>query len=441
MNALTPIDQDRAERTEKLQGMGCKRKRVEDIRFTQGKGSYVDDLKLPGMLFGDFVRSPHAHARIKSIDKSKALALPGVVLPRISFVRQTTDAIQRSRAMIVLISPSALSSEDFSRQLTEAVHRKRVVVPLLTGISREEFETLQPAWRPLLGSITAMEVDARSHADAVADIAATLESYGILRTPARQAEKNAPSNTVAVQRTAGLHRQVWATDSSQIDVHDLPHVVFRNPLVDEFLNRRNKYFLSGTKGLGKTLLLSYKRHLLSQSRSSDETESALCFVPQGRPYLDFMSELKSLSARYESTLADLTTTKRFWSMALRVSAISNHLGCIDADEEDELHAFPARFRRWLKGSRIEPTVVFKELTNLSVSQANALVDDTETFLRFLFVQHITESAMRWFATLAKMLPKSFIRFRICTSPDCWRSSQSSRILMWSSRSFVDLTIW
>ena len=79
MNDQTKIDQDRAERTEKLQGMGCKRKRVEDIRFTQGKGSYVDDLKLPGMLFGDFVRSPHAHARIKSIDTSRAKALPGVV--------------------------------------------------------------------------------------------------------------------------------------------------------------------------------------------------------------------------------------------------------------------------------------------------------------------------------------------------------------------------
>ena len=48
--------------------MGCKRKRVEDVRFTQGKGNYVDDLKLPGMLHGDFVRSPYAHARVKSIN-------------------------------------------------------------------------------------------------------------------------------------------------------------------------------------------------------------------------------------------------------------------------------------------------------------------------------------------------------------------------------------
>ena len=68
-----------AERAEKLQGMGCKRKRVEDIRFIQGKGSYVDDLKLPGMLYGDFTRSPHAHARIKTIDASKAKAVPGVL--------------------------------------------------------------------------------------------------------------------------------------------------------------------------------------------------------------------------------------------------------------------------------------------------------------------------------------------------------------------------
>jgi carbon-monoxide dehydrogenase large subunit len=67
------------ERAEKLQGLGCKRKRVEDIRFVQGKGSYVDDVKLPGMIYGDFVRSPYAHARIKSIDASKAKALPGVL--------------------------------------------------------------------------------------------------------------------------------------------------------------------------------------------------------------------------------------------------------------------------------------------------------------------------------------------------------------------------
>ncbi len=67
------------ERIEKLQGLGCARKRVEDARFTQGKGNYVDDIKLPGMVFGDFVRSPYGHARIEGIDKDAALAVPGVL--------------------------------------------------------------------------------------------------------------------------------------------------------------------------------------------------------------------------------------------------------------------------------------------------------------------------------------------------------------------------
>ncbi len=68
-----------AEREEKLGGVGCARKRKEDVRFIQGKGNYIDDIKMTGMLFGDFVRSPYGHARVKSIDPSAALALPGVV--------------------------------------------------------------------------------------------------------------------------------------------------------------------------------------------------------------------------------------------------------------------------------------------------------------------------------------------------------------------------
>src|SRR6056297_4239335 len=77
MNDMTP--EGREERRGKLKGLGHARRRVEDARFTQGKGNYIDDINLPGMLFGDFVRSPHAHARIKSIDASAALALDGVV--------------------------------------------------------------------------------------------------------------------------------------------------------------------------------------------------------------------------------------------------------------------------------------------------------------------------------------------------------------------------
>jgi carbon-monoxide dehydrogenase large subunit len=63
--------------TTKLFGASIKRR--EDPRFITGKGNYTDDVKLPGMTYAAFVRSPHAHAKIKSIDVSRARALPGVV--------------------------------------------------------------------------------------------------------------------------------------------------------------------------------------------------------------------------------------------------------------------------------------------------------------------------------------------------------------------------
>jgi carbon-monoxide dehydrogenase large subunit len=63
----------------KVCGMGHRMKRKEDPRFIQGRGRYVDDVKLPGMLYMDIVRSPYAHARIRGIDDSEALATEGVV--------------------------------------------------------------------------------------------------------------------------------------------------------------------------------------------------------------------------------------------------------------------------------------------------------------------------------------------------------------------------
>ncbi len=54
-------------------------KRKEDARFLRGKGNYIDDIDLPNMLHMAILRSPHAHARIKSIDTSAAGAKPGVI--------------------------------------------------------------------------------------------------------------------------------------------------------------------------------------------------------------------------------------------------------------------------------------------------------------------------------------------------------------------------
>ena len=59
--------------------LGASIKRREDPRFITGKGNYTDDLKLAGMTHAAFVRSPHANAKIRKIDTSKASKAPGVV--------------------------------------------------------------------------------------------------------------------------------------------------------------------------------------------------------------------------------------------------------------------------------------------------------------------------------------------------------------------------
>ncbi|MBV8276459.1 MAG: carbon monoxide dehydrogenase, partial [Verrucomicrobia bacterium] len=68
-----------AKTSPEIGGMGHPIKRKEDLRFIQGKGNYIDDVQLPGMIYGHMVRSPYAHARITAIRTEEAKKLPGVL--------------------------------------------------------------------------------------------------------------------------------------------------------------------------------------------------------------------------------------------------------------------------------------------------------------------------------------------------------------------------
>lgn len=72
--------------------VGTPKQKVDALRLAKGHAAFTDDIALPGMLYGELLTSPHAHARIRSIDVSKARALPGVRavltyqdLPRVIF--------------------------------------------------------------------------------------------------------------------------------------------------------------------------------------------------------------------------------------------------------------------------------------------------------------------------------------------------------------------
>ena len=53
--------------------------RVEDLRFITGRGNYSDDVRIDGEVYCTFVRSPYSHAKIVTVDRTGALAMPGVL--------------------------------------------------------------------------------------------------------------------------------------------------------------------------------------------------------------------------------------------------------------------------------------------------------------------------------------------------------------------------
>jgi len=76
---VPPAGRQKERPDQRLSVIGTRMRRKEDPRFLIGRGRFVDDIVLPHMAHAAVLRSPHAHARIRSIDKSAALALPGVV--------------------------------------------------------------------------------------------------------------------------------------------------------------------------------------------------------------------------------------------------------------------------------------------------------------------------------------------------------------------------
>ncbi|WBY03012.1 xanthine dehydrogenase family protein molybdopterin-binding subunit [Ramlibacter tataouinensis] len=98
-------------------------KRVEDPRFVTGTGRYTDDVKIPGCLHAVFVRSPYAHARVRGVDKSAALALEGV-----HAVLGPEDLPQFDAHVPELMEPGSLANPycDFNRTPPHAVLGREV---------------------------------------------------------------------------------------------------------------------------------------------------------------------------------------------------------------------------------------------------------------------------------------------------------------------------
>src|SRR5919202_6645845 len=124
-------------------------KRREDPRLITGRGSYVDDLQIPGLLYLALARSPHAHARIRSVDAEAARGMPGVfavytgadlqgkvgdlpcgwVLPDIKMPPHHPVAVDKARYVGDAVAVVLAETRDAARDAAEAISVEYEVLP------------------------------------------------------------------------------------------------------------------------------------------------------------------------------------------------------------------------------------------------------------------------------------------------------------------------
>ena len=143
-------------------GIGQPVRRKEDSRLLTGNGCYTDDVNLPGQAYAVMVRSPHAHARIRSIQTKAALAMPGVIavftgqdvladglapIPHNPAMRGMVDIYLENRdGSEKRVTPHLLLPADRARFVGEAV---AVVVAESVAAAKDAAERVRVDYEPL----------------------------------------------------------------------------------------------------------------------------------------------------------------------------------------------------------------------------------------------------------------------------------------------------
>src|SRR5438034_3148445 len=128
--------------------IGRRMKRVEDPRLIKGLGTYVDDIRLPGLIHAALVRSPHAHARVVRIETAAAKAIRGVIAVLTGAdVNASCGAIPCAAAIPDLQAPrhTVLASD----RVYFVGHPVAVVVAIDPYIARDAVDAIDVDYDPL----------------------------------------------------------------------------------------------------------------------------------------------------------------------------------------------------------------------------------------------------------------------------------------------------
>lgn len=172
----------------------------------------------------------------------------------------------------------------------------------------------------------------------------------------------------------------WEADAGKIsDYKYFNSFVYKNGCVESFLNNDSKSFIIAAKGMGKTLLLSYKRYLLE----NEDNSSSILFIPNHHPYLSFVESFKStLSKEQINKLQQWEYCKRFWMLIIELTTIS----FVQNESNDFLGNLPERTKKYktlltdLVGKRHTIEYIFNEIIALNESTLLRMMDDISNYV-------------------------------------------------------------
>jgi hypothetical protein len=130
-------------------------------------------------------------------------------VPGPSYLLQTSNAIEGSRAVIVLISPHSLGSNQVTAEVVRAHESTRPFIPVLIGISHVEFANRQPEWKEAIGSATTIAVPSRGVTEVLPRIVDGLKALGIEPT-GQKVVRRTPLVVPSKRPPAGGARQLFA---------------------------------------------------------------------------------------------------------------------------------------------------------------------------------------------------------------------------------------
>lgn len=174
-------------------------------------------------------------------------------------------------------------------------------------------------------------------------------------------------------------RKKWEADAGNIsNYRDFNRFVYRNGAVNAFLKDEGKFFIIAAKGMGKTLLLSYKRYLLEKKYIVDGNNSCVIFIPSRHPYIGFIENITTtLSMEHINKFEDWEYCKRIWATIIKLSVLSNS----EIDVEAFIADLPSRalrqtkiLRHIFKGPR-SVEYVFNEIVSMSESAITQFMED------------------------------------------------------------------